>query len=344
MQRIDTSTAVGSLPTPDPLGSPGYFNHAPPGSGNTPTLVSSDWCNMVQEELVAIPLYAGLTLDKTNHGQVLAGILSLLDSAGVNGTGSIFGLILSNTPSALTTSVTISVGQCRDSTNSASIALSAPIGKLLTAVFAAGSGNGGRDNAGALANGQTWHVFLILNPTSGAVDGLFSQSPTAPTLPTGFTKFRRLGAVVLDAAATTIRAFKQVGDYFKYQLRSTDYAAQANGSGVAYLRQIAVPNGIKVEAEMYFQSTGTVSTTPAFLSGIFDPDFGVPPAFGPSTQWAQVRRSGLTDSGGTGVSYDTKIVRQFTDASRQVYTFSSDTGDIIALGVLGWRDERGKFY
>lgn len=269
-------------------------------------------------------------------------ISAAIDAAGSFGSGAIFGLQLSNTPSFLTTRVSIATGQCRNSLNNANLVLNAPLSKDLTSGWSAGNGNGGRD-AGSLANGQTWHMFIILNPTTTAVDALFSQSPTAPTLPTGFTKFRRIGAVMLDAAATTIRAFIQTGDWFMLKLRSTDYAVTSNGGGVAYLRVITVPNGIKVEARMYFQSTGTANTT-AYLSGIFDPDFGVPPAFGGSTQWAQVRRAGVLDSTSTAVSYNTVIAAQFTDTSQHIYTFSSDNLDVIALGVLGWRDERGKFF
>lgn len=281
-------------------------------------------------------------LDDGSVANFEAGLTSMLALLGGLGSGGIFGLSLSNAISAPTTKITITAGQSRDSLNTANMILAAPITKDLTAAWVVGDGNGGRDT-GALANAQTWHVFLIFNPASLVVDALFSQSPTAPTLPTGFTRFRRLGAIMLDAAATTIRLFTQTGDWFKLKTRSTDYAAQANGGGVPYLRQIMVPNGIKVEAEMYFQSTGTANTT-AYLSGIFDPDFGVPPAFGGATQWAQVRRGSFLDSTSTALSYMTVIARQFTDVSQHIYTFSSDNLDVIALGVLGWRDERGKFF
>lgn len=337
MFRIDTSTAVGALPAPLALGTPGYFAHAPAGSGATPTVVSSDWCNAIQEEIAGVVEGAGLVLDKTNHGQLLIAIGTI----GANSAGSLFGMITSNTPGLETTSVSIAIGQARDSTNTANIVLAAPIAKLLTGVWAAGTGNGGRDNAAALVAAQTWHVFVILNPVSGAVDALFSQSPTAPALPAGFTKFRRIGAIVLDAAATTIRAFSQNGDDFEYKLRSTDYAAASNGGGVPFLRKISVPAGIPVRAKCYFQSTGTANTT-AFLSGLYNPAFGVPPAFGPSTQWAQVRRGGWLDTTSTPNSFGTVMAEVTTDNNQQIYTFSSDTADVIALGVIGWTDKRGR--
>ena len=270
-----------------------------------------------------------------------SGLSAMLSLLGGLGSGGLFGLNLSNTGGSSTTQVTISTGQCRDSLNGNNIILVAPITKTLTSVWAVGTGNGGRDNAAALAAAQTYHVFMILNPTSGVVDALFSQSPTSPTLPAGYTKFRRVGSILLEAASTAIRQFVQTGDWFKLKIRSTDFAATPNGVG-PYLRIISVPSGIKVEAEIYFQSTGTANTT-VYHSGVYDPDFGVPPAFGAATQWAQVRRLSFLDPSSAAATYGTVVARQFTDTSKQVYTFSSDSADVIAIGVLGWRDDRGRF-
>jgi len=280
-------------------------------------------------------------LDDGSVANFETGLTNMLSLLGGLGSGGLYGMSLANESGTSTTKITISAGQCRDSLNGNNIILAAPITKDLTAVWAVGTGNGGRDT-GSLSNGQTWHVFAILNPTSGVVDALFSQSPTAPTLPTGYTKFRRLGSILLDAAATTIRLFTQTGDWFFLKTRSADFAAQANGSVTPYLRVISVPAGIRVEAALYFQSQGTANTT-AYLSGIYDPAFGVPPAFGGTTQRAQIRRFGVKDTTSADVSYGTAIVRQFTDTAKQVYTYSSDTADVIALGVLGWRDDRGRF-
>jgi hypothetical protein len=121
-------------------------------------------------------------------------------------------------------------------------------------------------------------------------------------------------------------------------VRSADYAVTSNGGGVSYYRAVSVPTGIKVRGRFYFQSTGTANTT-AYLSGLFDPDLGTPPAFGGSTQWAQIRR-GATYSQAFGVdlSYGTVTTEQWTDASAHIYTFSSDTSDVIALGVVAYQD------
>jgi hypothetical protein len=343
MFRIDHPTAVGALPAPGVAGAGGYFQQGAPGSGQQPTVLTADWANLIQEEIVAAVLGGGLALNKADHTQLYQAIQAIASGAGSVGSGSIFGLTLSNTPGNPTTRITISAGLVRDSLNAKTMVLAAPLSKRLDQAWAVGANNGGRDT-GALANGQTWHVFAILKDADQSVDALFSQSPNAPTMPAGYTKFRRLGAIVLDAAATTIRQFVQTGDWFKYVTRSTDFANQANGGGVATLRSLAVPTGIKVEAELYFQSNGTIDNNP-YLSGLFDPDMGVPAAFGGAAQWAQIRRIASQTPGGTQYAYGTVVCRQYTDTSGRVYTFSSDNAaDVIALGVLGWRDERGKFF
>jgi hypothetical protein len=78
MFRIDTAGALASLPTVQPLGSlSGYFTAGNPGAGQPATIVSADWLNAVQEELMAIIAAAGIAPDKTNPNQVIAALRSL---------------------------------------------------------------------------------------------------------------------------------------------------------------------------------------------------------------------------------------------------------------------------
>ena len=59
------------------------------------------------------------------------------------------------------------------------------------------SGANGLDT-GSEANKTWYYIFLIKNPTSGAVAGLLSASNTAPTMPSGYTKKRLVGAIKND--------------------------------------------------------------------------------------------------------------------------------------------------
>jgi hypothetical protein len=245
-------------------------------------------------------------------------------------------LTLSNTVSAPTTQVSVAVGTCRDSTNTVDITIAAPISKRIDQTWSAGTGNGLRD-AGPLTAGMTEHIFAIDGPSVPS-DVIGSTSPTSPLLPAGYTYFRRLGAILTDGSSL-IRPFVQFGDEFELGIRSTDYAAQSNGGGVAFLRPITVPKGIKTKARIYFQSTGTANTT-AYLSGVFDPDHGVPPAYGASTQWAQVRRGGFKDTTSSDVSFATTMLTCNTDFNANVYTQSSDSSELIVVGVVSWMDYR----
>lgn len=86
MFRIDTATAVAVLPAPDAPGAPGFFTKGNPGPG-TPvpaTNFSQDWCNSVQEELVAIAIADGAALSKADNAQVLAAIRKLIQKQTTN--------------------------------------------------------------------------------------------------------------------------------------------------------------------------------------------------------------------------------------------------------------------
>ncbi|WP_288935496.1 hypothetical protein [uncultured Sphingomonas sp.] len=84
MFRVDGPTAAPALPAPSAVsGTPGYFTGGDPSVPTPPTDVPVDWLNMIQEELVAIVLAAGLPLAKTNRAQVLTAIQSLIASGGV---------------------------------------------------------------------------------------------------------------------------------------------------------------------------------------------------------------------------------------------------------------------
>jgi hypothetical protein len=77
MYRIDVATASATIPTPLAAGIEGYFTNGNPGVGTPATVVDADWANMVQEELYAIVLAAGLTPSKAVRTQVRDGIAAL---------------------------------------------------------------------------------------------------------------------------------------------------------------------------------------------------------------------------------------------------------------------------
>lgn len=125
------------------------------------------------------------------------------------------GFIMSNDTDA-DHDINITAGQCSDSTNTASIART-EITKQIDAVWVAGDDAGGFPSAGGsgltLANDTWYHFFVILNPTTGAVDAGFDSNIDASVLlnadnagGAGYTKYRRVenGSVLTDGAANIV--------------------------------------------------------------------------------------------------------------------------------------------
>ena len=84
MFRIDSFVTKATLEAPQPVGGVvGYFTEGDPQTSTPATVVSSDWLNMVQEEIVNVILAAGLTPSKTTYTQLRDSI-----SAGITDTTS----------------------------------------------------------------------------------------------------------------------------------------------------------------------------------------------------------------------------------------------------------------
>ena len=78
MHRIDSSGALASLPAPaSPGATAGYFTGGNPGLGQAATIVSADWLNAVQEELLAVMTAAGVAPSKTTRNQLLTSLEGL---------------------------------------------------------------------------------------------------------------------------------------------------------------------------------------------------------------------------------------------------------------------------
>ena len=78
MHRIDSSGTLASLPAPaSPGATAGYFTGGNPGLGQAATIVSADWLNAVQEELLAVMTAAGVAPSKTTRNQLLTSLEKL---------------------------------------------------------------------------------------------------------------------------------------------------------------------------------------------------------------------------------------------------------------------------
>lgn len=324
-----------SVPAPNPAGA----ITLKVGANVALPLKNYDGSDLAAGDLIAgVVYYANVNVGATQWRLQTMTVTALAKYASA-GDGSIFGYMATNTIGSLNTHITFSAGNCRDSTNQRSIPRTAPMTKALNAVWAAGNGNGGRDQVGAPAANETWHAFAILNDTTQVTDLLYSKSVAAPTLPGGYTYFRRVFSFILDASAN-IRQFFHYGDYVALKVRGVEWSATLNSVAAGTLRDIGVPKGLKLWVRFYYTSTavGGSGANPAF-TGIFDPDVGVP-TFGTPTQWATIR---VAWASGTTDRYQERLTYEWCNTNAQVYTASNDTGDTIAGGVLGWWDYRGRW-
>lgn len=183
-----------------------------------------------------ITLGAGLTFDTATD---------TLNSSAVPGI--IVGLGTANNATNPTNGIDIAAGQATDSTNTTSIVLASGLTKQLDATWVAGNNQGGRQIGSALADG-TWHVHLIWG-ASAATDVMYSASANAPTLPSGYSKFRRIASIIRVSGA--IKAYVQSGNDFLFVTPTID--VNLPGTFTTSVRAVTLPSmpvGLKVLANI----------------------------------------------------------------------------------------------
>lgn len=240
--------------------------------------------------------------------------------------GQLYGLTLANNAADATNDIDVSPGEAASDDNTPVLmVLTSVMTKRLDAAWVAGSGNGGLDT-GAVGN-NTYHLFLIYNPTSGAVDALFSLSPTAPTMPAGFTAKRRIGSIYRLAGANV--AFVQIGDFF---YRAAVVQERNSVTAVSNtLLPLTVPSGIKVRPMLagLLISTGTGSF--GFMQ-LANGDM-------PTTLVEIVRTN-------SGADVTSGVVTEFfTNTAAQIRFSQGFVGSNVSsatLSSIGWIDDRGK--
>ena len=115
---------------------------------------------------------------------------------------SISGYVISNSSGDAVNDIDITIGECRDASNSGNI-VSAAITKQSDATWTVGTNAGGLDT-GAVGNND-YYVWAIKRTDTNVTDALISLSSTAPTMPTSYTLKRLIGW--FKRVAGTIVAF-----------------------------------------------------------------------------------------------------------------------------------------
>lgn len=81
MQRVKTANAVAEKPAYTETGTPGYFSSGDAVAARDATVPGPQWFNMVQEELLAVLLAAGLVPSAMSDTQLRDAIEALIAAA-----------------------------------------------------------------------------------------------------------------------------------------------------------------------------------------------------------------------------------------------------------------------
>lgn len=148
------------------------------------------------------------------------------------------------------TTVTVSPGAWRSAGDETDIILPSAITKTLqtTGSWTPGSGQNGLFT-GAAVVGTWYHLFVIKNTTTGAVDAGFDTSVTAANIPAGYVAYRRVGAVQ-NTAGNIIRAFTQFDDFFQYVGVQVDINNTGLGNNLPTNVAMTCPLGVQTEVAM----------------------------------------------------------------------------------------------
>lgn len=111
-----------------------------------------------------------------------------------------------------------------------------PVGSYLlnTVAVSVATGTVGANglDAGSIASNQWYYIYVIYNPSTATIASLMSLSATAPTLPSGYTFFARVGSCRTDGSNNLI-GFKQYGRDCQYVVGQNLSSARIVISGTA---------------------------------------------------------------------------------------------------------------
>lgn len=206
----------------------------------TPSNATAKAALAAQFDFVAQRLAAGTSGAGT---ATIGELLSARQSLGITiPRGHLAGCTLSTAGSS--TTMSISAGQAADSASAVLMDLSAT--SKTTGAWSVGSAVGGLDT-GTIANNTTYHWYVIRRPDTGVVDVVFSTNASAPTLPTSYTQYRRIGSARTNGSAQWVK-FVQSGDRFELDVPVQDVSTGTPGSSAFVAALTSIPAGLRLRA------------------------------------------------------------------------------------------------
>lgn len=239
--------------------------------------------------------------------------------------GLFFGLKTSNAADA-DHDITIATGQAADSTNTFLMALSSAITKQIDGAWAVGTNQPGLFT-GTVANNTWYYMFIIRKDSDGTIDAGFDISESAANIPSGYTAFRRVGAVRTNGSANILQ-FQQHGDDFRLSVPINFFTSNTLATARTALVVTAPPID---DARVIFYAHADNSTTNNFLMFTETGQADTVPTSAVNTLQSNI--------GGGSCNMRLKL-----DGSSQIFYRANNSGwnrgaDFI---TLGWEDNRGK--
>lgn len=234
--------------------------------------------------------------------------------------------------------IAIAAGAARDDSDAADLRLAATLTKQIDASWAVGDDAGGLDGSESVAgtpDNNTWYsVWLIRRSDTGVVDALFSESATAPTMPTNYDQKRRIGWVKTNGSGN-IYQFIQTGERVMWTdpnamgLDESNFALSTAEQTITL--DFCPPS---VEAIMNAGVTGTEAAYAwIYETGVTSAAVGETATMLPNVG------SRNTSSGQTNTHV--AEVRVGVDASRQIHARGITT-HTLDIQMIGWIDRRGR--
>jgi hypothetical protein len=247
----------------------------------------------------------------------------------------IAGLTWSNAADA-SNDITVLAGSCRDSTNTADMILSAAITKRIDASWTVGDNQGGFDTGSVSATG-VYHLYLIKRTDTGVVDALFSATNGTPTLPTNYTKFRRIGSIYRQSsvnAALTVTELPGGGIECMRNTPVEGSSLAAASTGTAYSLAQFPNNATGLEAIFSYRSN---STTASLVGVNFSPTTA---SIGDIASTSQTAATTITnpDSGADTITFVLAGSGRCRANSGQIKMYSSNP--VVWVTTMGWNDPR----
>lgn len=235
---------------------------------------------------------------------------------------------------ASTTTYDIGAGSGADFTNAGNIIGSAISAKSQNS-WVAGSSQGGKLSAAAMANNTWYYWYAIWKTVDGTVDYGFDVS-TTPTLPSGYSLYRYIGARKTASGATTWDTFIQHGDDVFW---STPPALDQNGVGTTANRTMVTLNVPAVKVN-WFGHARAIGGASAQL-GIYFTDPAVADVAAQTTGGTPLSSIAASSPGTANVEAIGQV-RCWTNTSSQVGVRVTNATPVIQIVTIGFTDPRGK--